>query len=143
MKRCFKCGVEKNLSEFYRHPQMGDGFLGKCKECTKADVATRYRLCREKIREYERIRFKNPERKKKVRQYASAMKNRNPEKYAARIAVGNAIRSGRLQRKPCEVCGEQKVQAHHTDYLKPLDVQWLCFRCHRVHGHGQIVGERQ
>ena len=50
---------------------------------------------------------------------------RNPEKRSAQVAVSNAIRDGRLERQPCEVCGE-KAQAHHDDYSKPLDVRWLC-----------------
>lgn len=54
-----------------------------------------------------------------------------PEKYAARQSVLKALRSGRLVRKPCEVCGAPKTQAHHTDYSKPLDVQWLCPDHHR------------
>jgi hypothetical protein len=41
MKTCFKCGTEKSLSEFYKHPQMKDGLLGKCKKCTRADAEQR------------------------------------------------------------------------------------------------------
>jgi len=57
-KKCFKCGVEKELDDFYKHPQMGDGHLNKCKECTKKDTAARlnYKMKDESFRIQERAR---------------------------------------------------------------------------------------
>ena len=57
-----------------------------------------------------------------------------PEKHAARCAVRDAVKFGALHRPSvCEDCGEvAKVQAHHSDYLRPLDVRWLCISCHIV-----------
>lgn len=64
-------------------------------------------------------------------------------KLLARWNAKTAIRSGRLVRQPCEVCGDDQVDAHHDDYDKPLDVRWLCRKHHRAahrpmrckHGH--------
>lgn len=58
-------------------------------------------------------------------------RGKNPLKKLAHDAVGYAIRTGKLERKPCEKCGNPKSQGHHEDYSKLLDVKWLCASCHK------------
>src|SRR5678816_242106 len=55
----------------------------------------------------------------------------NPEKLRAKWRIRYAIRTGKLVRQPCVRCGEEKTEAHHEDYSKPLDVVWICRVCHR------------
>lgn len=53
-----------------------------------------------------------------------------PNKDKARGILSNAVVRGAIKRGVCEVCGEENAQGHHTDYSKPLDVMWLCFKHH-------------
>lgn len=131
-KSCFKCGDVKALTEFYAHAGMSDGRLGKCKECCK-DYAALRRIRSERPREIDNRRYR--EGKKKPHSRAEWAK-RNPEKYKAQNAVNNAIRDGRLKRQPC-YCGA-KAHAHHTDYSKPLEVQWLCPK-HHSREHNDVL----
>lgn len=41
-KECFRCNKVKSLDEFYKHKQMVDGHLNKCKDCTKSDTKKRH-----------------------------------------------------------------------------------------------------
>jgi hypothetical protein len=59
-------------------------------------------------------------------------KEQQKVRIAARRTVRNAIKAGRLERKPCEVCGDLEVQAHHDDYSQPLKVRWVCVAHHRL-----------
>lgn len=48
-------------------------------------------------------------------------------------AVARALRDGVLVRQPCRDCGTTvKVQGHHPDHTKQLDVIWLCPRHHAL-----------
>jgi hypothetical protein len=138
MKRCFKCGVRKPSESFYAHPMMADGRLGKCIECAKNDVRQNYARTREAKSEYDRARYRTPERRAQVAEQQRRRRASNPEKERSRSATAYALRTGKLIRQPCEVCGAARAQAHHDDYAKPLDVRWLCFVHHRAH-HGQTV----
>lgn len=144
MKKCFKCGLVRPLSDFYPHPMMADGHLNKCKTCTKKDTAARVAVKMQDPawveREMERHRAKQ-ERYRKcgraskiVGKKKTAVGRRHaekyPERYRARVVLGNAIRGGVVSKKPCEVCGRADSEGHHDDYSKPLDVKWLCPRHH-------------
>ena len=140
MKTCFKCGTSKPFTEFYAHPRMADGYLGKCKECTKADVRKQRADNVEVYRQYDRWRYAaDAKRRENCRSGISSpersvrYKAKYPSKRQAHIATGSAIRDGRLKRLPCEKCGNPKSQAHHDDYSKPFDVRWLCVKHHNEH----------
>ena len=131
MKTCFKCKTSKPLVDFYKHSGMTDGYLGKCKECTKLDANKHRASNLEKIREYDRKRAKYPERIKASYEISKAWRNEDKRRIKCHHAVSKAIRSGHLTRLPCVRCGEVKSLAHHENYDEPLNVMWLCQPCHK------------
>lgn len=139
MKTCFQCDQTLPLEEFYRHPEMADGHLNTCFACTRRDVTSNYASKRQQYAVYYKERSQRPQRKLWRSVYQKNEREKHPEKKKARTAVGNAIRDGRLIKKPCEVCGDTNAEAHHQDYTQPLDVQWLCFKHHRELGHHQTL----
>jgi hypothetical protein len=157
-KICFKCGTEKKLSFFYKHKGMADGRLNKCKECTKKDSRDNREKNIDYYLEYDRGRSNHPLRVKARRAYAqteqgkkayakSAKKwvERNHIKRSAHIILGNSLRRGDIKKSSnCEDCGisHKRIQGHHDNYTKPLDVRWLCPKCHikwhKENGEGLI-----
>lgn len=72
---------------------------------------------------------------------------RNPK---VKAQVFAAIAKGKLVPLPCEVCGDdekdkngvRKCVAHHDDYSKPLNVRWLCRKCHhKWHKENKPIAE--
>lgn len=129
-KKCFKCNIEWPLHYFYKHPQMADGHLNKCKKCTKSDVRKHRADNIEEVREYDKNRYQTENRKKQSTENCKKQRAKYPEKYKARTAVSNAVRDKRLLKLPCCVCGSKKSTAHHEDYNKPLEVVWVCLQHH-------------
>jgi len=133
-KQCFKCHQTLSLDQFYRHPQMPDGHVNKCKECNKKDVQTNRLKNLEYYRDYDIKRSKTPIRRANVARVSNRWKKKHPDRHKAHNAVSNAVRDGRLTRpKYCENCGEEKrLHGHHDDYSMRLDVMWLCVPCHHA-----------
>lgn len=133
-KTCFKCSRRLPLACFYKHKMMADGHLGKCKDCTRADAARNREENLERYREYDRSRSKDPLRAARQAKVIEGWIERNPEKRAAQVAVGNAVRDGRMFKpEGCEMCGtsDRRIHGHHDDYSKPLEVRWVCPPCHK------------
>ena len=138
-RACTKCGEEKPLTSFYKHPFAAQGRDSACAECRKAAVRANRAARLEYYRAYDRERNKSPERMEARVERAKAHRGPprpepDPIKRAARVKLGNAIRDGKVNRPPeCEVCAAPcKPHGHHDDYSKPLDVIWCCTACHAL-----------
>ena len=145
-KTCFKCGEHLPLDAFYKHSGMADGHLNKCKQCTKKDTIENRQANLDYYQAYDRGRGNLPHRVQQNKRYQSTEAGReksnlskkkwcerNKEKRGATQAVNNAVRDGRLLKPDsCQHCGKTgcKIEGHHEDYSKPLDVVWLCTQCH-------------
>lgn len=80
----------------------------------------------------KRWQVENPEKAAKAK---ANWRKGNPKKYRAHIAINNAVKLGKVQKpSTCQSCKKdipsRRLQAHHDDYSKPLDVRWLCAPCH-------------
>jgi hypothetical protein len=103
------CEEEKLLKDFhftrrFRHNKISLSRQPYCIECSRG---------------YSRSRRNKYEANRK-------WKKENPIKNLVNKKVLREIKAGRLNREPCEICGDTKSHAHHEDYSKPLDIIWLC-----------------
>jgi len=120
LKVCWSCSSLKTMDEFCTDKKSSDGISRSCRGCRSADNRRWYKSNRSLARDM-----------------ADRYKNKNPEKVAAHQELAKALRKETLFRpNVCEICNREcSVEGHHEDYLKPLDVNWLCRTCHNsVHG---------
>ena len=144
-KTCTKCGEFKPLFDYHqRKDNKADGRRADCIVCVRERKRVHLLKNKARINRKRRAHYdaNKAEIKPRLRAYYRANKGKvsagvrrwesvNPEKKLAHRAVAYAKRCGELVPQPCEVCGLEKVEAHHDDYSKPLDVRWLCRTHHR------------
>jgi len=151
MLTCNHCHTEKPEEDFYASSK------SKCKECIKSTVRSHREQNIDRIREYDKQRGNQPHRVEARKEYIAteagkqakkravdAYNKRHPMRYAAHVITGNAIRDGKLiQASNCSVCNStEKIEGHHDDYTKPLEVRWLCEGCHKEwHRHNKPIYE--
>jgi len=160
---CTKCRLEKPIDDFHKHHREKDGHRSTCKKC-EYEYEKERRLknpqVQERKNELNRYRYRtNSELRKKMNQqskeymekhpgYKTKINNdyrkRYPEKNTARASVQLALKYKKIVRPDtCEKCGETgRIEGHHADYSKPLDVQWLCQKCHKAE-HMKITIQKE
>lgn len=115
---------------------------GKLKEHAKAGYCNGCEAARDRIR-----RLKNVQSEEFVLREREKVVARCKDDPIFKIKkdihnlTNSATRLGILDRQPCEVCGVTKVDAHHDDYNKPMEVRWLCRKHHNEHHriHGEAI----
>lgn len=129
-KVCKKCNKEKDLNEFYAHPETADKHEQLCKQCRKT-YAKEYAHT-DAGKASERKRNQKPARKLHLSNNSKAWRIANPEKALCHSRLWHAIARGKIVRPDhCSRCGKEgRIHAHHKDYGKPFEVEWLCVECH-------------
>ncbi len=128
MKICGHCKIEKLQSDFSLNCSKKDGLRAQCKDCDKAY----YKTHQKERANYQRTRRRTSTGKVVMGKWARKHRLKYPEKAKAIDTVNNAIKADKLRRPlTCESCNKEKfVEGHHPDYDKPLEVEWLCKKCH-------------
>ena len=137
MKHCNTCNTTKDLTEFYPKRSSNDGYMSKCKECSKAAKRAWAKANRAKLREYDREYYKKPEYKAYQKAY---MKKHQQDNKAYWNAKNSKHRADKILRTPEWLDEEQlwiiqefyelaqlRTEAtgvlHHVDHIIPLNGQ--------------------
>jgi hypothetical protein len=150
VRRCRTCGETKPLEAFRAREPERRLRMHQCRPCElavrreqkrswseahRAEVRARRRQGYAANAEAERERCRrwrllNPTKHMECVQNAI---QQHPERERARQMLRSAIRRGLVARPSvCSGCGNEqaRIEAHHADYGRPFEVEWLCRLCH-------------
>lgn len=132
MKKCSKCKKIKPLGDFHKRSNSADGRQGYCRPCRSEYERKRYEKCLGDGKNWAKDwRRKNKDRDNFLRhKRRQAGEGRTKHRAVAYSCV--AEKRGIIVRPLlCDGCGlEKKLYRHHEDYSKPLEITWLCKKCH-------------
>jgi len=158
---CRKCSAERSNKWYYENKEKAnenrkqhylnhrDEALRKQKDRYEKNYVEIRKRANERNRlpenrEKNRIRTQKyvENNKDKIRVRTGQWKRDNPEKSSAYLHVMWALKLGVLEKpKSCQSCNKEiKVEAHHEDYSKPLEIMWLCKICHETLHHKEKYG---
>ena len=138
LKKCPCCNQSKEIKRFHRCSTRCDGLAVYCKKCRSQKM----KASREYHRKYNAWRYNNdPEFRKRKIATNNKYQEYNKLKNQARWTVKNALKNKTLLKKPCMICKKNRVEAHHIDYKKPLEIIWLC-SLHHKQIHRQNLDEK-
>lgn len=144
-KVCLECREELPIEKFPEHLKRGKKARRPlCRECfnerskgyNKSGREKRFKENPEKVREQKRqeSRLRNQRHPEKMTAQTYKYWGEHPERYGLQNIVRLAVERGEIH-KPgkCSMCPREgcKIEAHHPDYTKPLEVVWLCSSCHK------------
>ncbi len=134
-KKCSECKEDKMLSEFYRDRTQVDGHHGYCKKCSSIARYKNREKTRKHVREWLRENIKkHPEYNQRSRE--RLIKLGRDKVYSE---YQTALKKGIIKKEPCKICKKKyRVNGHHPDYSKPLEVIWLCPIHHKQLHMGRI-----
>lgn len=133
-KKCSRCGRELPTTEFNWANRATGKLQSMCRSCCSRYNKARYASDRERFKaDVRRYKSENHEKVLETRLKTNA---KCPTKLNAQKCVEAALKCGAIVRPDvCWGCGcgsdEHRIEAHHHDYARPLDVIWLCTPCHR------------
>jgi hypothetical protein len=89
----------------------------------------------------ERVRKHRENNKERHYEITRKYDFKNPDKRASWGKVKYAIDTGVLIRPDkCQLCNKKaKIDAHHKDYSKPLEVTFVCKACHNAIHKGVLI----